>query len=639
MEQGTSQQYPREYSGYTLLESIGQGGMSAIDLAQTTVTDAQYVRFVVIKRMHAHLGESDESYIRMFQDEARISAELQHANIAQVYNFGQYENEFFMVMEYVPGFDLRELQRGLANHSKGIPIRITLKILHDVLQALDYAHHRVDTYGQSLNIVHRDVNPRNVMLSTRGEVKLIDFGVAKADNRMDKTVGHTIKGKFAYMAPEQIDPSIGNIDGRADLFAVGLMFYEMIAGQRPFHGMNEIQIMHKIMSVDIPDMPMAPDHPQPEQLVSIFNKVMSKNPHDRYATAGEMALALQQASSDCGGMANTADLATFLKTNMPAKFEAIAARLSQYKTNATMSSGMFATIEPKPYVEEFTPSVGTLQHPLLQNQLDATEARRPPQQQPLVENTNQHTPPPYGIFAIGGLLIFGIGFASIAYVSQPPPTTPILSPTKTKKLSSSNSNDGLDIKKPPSGETPALNTSDKLSAPKEDAKQISKESTTVQNAVDTPKNTATKSPKQSSTSKKTKAATKSNAPTTSTSSKTKAKNTRQMGTAVSSPKSTSSTTNTDKPIVKEAKDVTDTKETKTATHSLYLMVGVESGTRGLPVLYKGFEITQTGAKKSVTLPIGEVQLEIRNPSTGASVYQRVTIQPGDPILTVQVHRM
>ena len=112
-----------------------------------------------------------------------------------------------------------------------------------------------------------------------------------------------------------------------------------------------------------------------------------------------------------------------------------------------------------------------------------------------------------------------------------------------------------------------------------------------------------------------------------------------MGTAVSSPKSTSSTTNTDKPIVKEAKDVTDTKETKTATHSLYLMVGVESGTRGLPVLYKGFEITQTGAKKSVTLPIGEVQLEIRTPSTGASVYQRVTIQPGDPILTVQVHRM
>ena len=207
--------YPRAYSGYTLLESIGQGGMSAIDLAQTTVSDAQYVRFVVIKRMHAHLGETDDSYVRMFQDEARISAELQHANIAQVYNFGQFDNEFFMVMEYVPGLDLRELQKELASQGKGIPIQITLKILYDILQALDYAHHRVDTYGQSLNIVHRDVNPRNVMLSIRGEVKLIDFGVAKADNRIDQTVGHTIKGKFAYMAPEQIDPSVGAVDGRA----------------------------------------------------------------------------------------------------------------------------------------------------------------------------------------------------------------------------------------------------------------------------------------------------------------------------------------------------------------------------------------------------------------------------------------
>jgi serine/threonine protein kinase len=165
MDSTNNQNYPRAYSGYTLLESIGQGGMSAIDLAQATVTDAQYVRFVVIKRMHAHLGETDDSYIRMFQDEARISAELQHANIAQVYNFGQYDDEFFMVMEYVPGVDLRELQRGLASLSKGLPIRITLKILYDILQALDYAHHRVDTFGDSLNIVHRDVNPRNVMLS------------------------------------------------------------------------------------------------------------------------------------------------------------------------------------------------------------------------------------------------------------------------------------------------------------------------------------------------------------------------------------------------------------------------------------------------------------------------------------------
>ena len=129
----------------TLLESIGQGGMSAIDLAQTTVTDAQYVRFVVIKRMHTHLGETDESYIRMFQDEARISAELQHANIAQVYILvssltmsSSWSWNMFLDWIQVEG------KKGLASQNKGIPIRITLKILYDILQALDYAHHRVD---------------------------------------------------------------------------------------------------------------------------------------------------------------------------------------------------------------------------------------------------------------------------------------------------------------------------------------------------------------------------------------------------------------------------------------------------------------------------------------------------------------
>jgi hypothetical protein len=258
-----------------------------------------------------------------------------------------------------------------------------------------------------------------------------------------------------------------------------------------------------------------------------------------------------------------------------------------------------------------------------------------------VENTNQHTSPPYGIFAIGGLLIFGLGFASIAYVSQPSPPTPILSPTKTTKLSVSNSNADLDTNKTPSGEAPALNISDKSSAKKEDTKHPSKENTLVQNAVDTPKKTITKSTQQPDTSKKTKAATKNNASTKSTSpTKPRTTKTDQTGTSSNPHKSTSpQTTNIEKPIVKDTNDVADTKKSKVTTHSLYLMVGVESGTRGLPVLYKGFEITKTGAKKSVTLPIGEVQLEIRNPSTGASVYQRVTIQQGDPILTVQVHRM
>ena len=167
-------EYPQDYGDYTLLEAIGKGGMSHIDLAQTFITDAEYVRFLVIKRIQSKFIE-DKSFIRMFQDEARIVSELQHANIAQVYSFGQHGDEYYMAMEYVAGVDLREVQRAVALQRKRIPLRISLRLIHDVLLALHYAHTRVDTFGDSMNIVHRDVNPRNIMISTRGEVKLIDF--------------------------------------------------------------------------------------------------------------------------------------------------------------------------------------------------------------------------------------------------------------------------------------------------------------------------------------------------------------------------------------------------------------------------------------------------------------------------------
>ncbi len=611
MDPSTQQQYPREYSGYTLLESIGKGGMSAIDLAQTTVSDAQYVRFVVIKRIHTHLSESDDSYIRMFQDEARISAELQHANIAQVYNFGQFEDEFFMVMEYVPGLDLRELQRGLAAQGKGIPIRITLKILYDVLQALDYAHHRVDTFGQSLNIVHRDVNPRNVMLSIRGEVKLIDFGVAKADNRMDKTVGHTIKGKFAYMAPEQIDPTIGKIDGRADLFAVGLMLFEMIAGQRPFQGLNEIQIMHKLMSVDIPELPKAPDHPRPEMLQAIFNMVTEKEPTKRYTSAGQMAMAIQQASMSVGGMASTGELANFLRVNMPQKVDTIATRLSHYKSNATMNSGIINTIEPVQYVEELTPSIGTLQQPP-----KALETTTETGQSP--SNTS------YGPLIGGGILLFALGFGGIVYFGstsdtpQPSPTQRILPTKKTV-------------------------TATKETVPKDDSsKQATKPAHSDEQKPSNQAKTSTQQKRSTSGRAQKEVSVKHPRNTKSTESTNSTKSLKTAQTSSTVKDKGADNEKVIEPVTKDvvAKEVNKATVTnKVQTHTLYLMVGVESGTRGLPVFHRNVEITKTGAKKSVTLPLGEVKLEVRDPTTNTSVFQTITVESGDPILTVQVHRL
>ena len=612
--------YPRYYSGYTLLESIGHGGMSAIDLAQTTVTDAQYVRFVVIKRMHAHLGETDDSYIRMFQDEARISAELQHENIAQVYNFGQFDNEFFMVMEYVPGLDLRELQKGLASQNKGLPIRITLKVLYDILQALDYAHHRVDTFGQSLNIVHRDVNPRNVMLSIRGEVKLIDFGVAKADNRMDQTVGHTIKGKFAYMAPEQIDPSVGSVDGRADLFAVGLMLYEMVAGRRPFYGLNEIQIMHKIMSVDIPDLPEAPDHPQPELLQSIFNIVKKQSPSERFESAGEMAKAIAQASVACGGMASTAELAQFLRENMPERVEAIADRLTQYKSHATLASQNQIPIHPLTYTDTTNPSIATT---LKRERPSPNEEAPEPEPTVTIKQTVQ-----YGWIGLGGILLFGIGFAIIAQMNSIP-SQPKISPTQVNPPTQppkETSTDPVDSIANPTVATTVATPNPTVAKVDNDSPVTPKVQTSSTKTSPSPVKKSSRSNSSRSTQ-----ANKSSRPASNTPATTSADSPSK------SPKGTPSTqsvqTSPSEPIKKT------TSKPKVVMHTFYLMVGVESGTRGLPVLYKGREITTTGAKKSVTLPLGKLQIEIQDPKSSTSVYKSITVQKGDPILTVQVHRM
>ena len=329
--------YPSEYGKYILLESIGQGGMSAIDLAQTSVSDAQYVRFLVIKRMHAKFVE-DPSFVRMFQDEARINAELQHANIAQVFDFGQENDEFYIAMEYIPGLDLRELQRALIQQQKSLPIRITLKIICEVLDALNYAHNRVDTYGRNMNIVHRDVNPRNVMLSVRGEIKLIDFGVAKSDTKIEQTVNKTLKGKFAYMSPEQFEGS--KIDGRSDLFAVSLMLYEMIENKRPFAKLSEVQIMHRILSGRIPQMDGPSDHPHPALIQEVHRKALKTNPNDRYDNAQQMKDAIVEAAKEIGGIASTQEMAEYLRSVIPGRINTIADRLTQYREEITQNDGL-----------------------------------------------------------------------------------------------------------------------------------------------------------------------------------------------------------------------------------------------------------------------------------------------------------
>ena len=323
---------PRRYGDYVLLESLGQGGMSAVDLARRSVDSAGFVRFLVIKRILAK-NTTDPTFVRMFMDEARINAELQHENIAQVYDFGERDGEWYLAMEYVPGIDLRRLQKAVSDGKEGgalLPPRISLRILHDVLSALQYAHQRVDTFGQPMNIVHRDVNPRNIMVSVRGEVKLIDFGVAKADTRHDQTTGQTIKGKFAYMAPEQIE-SPHPVDGRADLFAIGLVLQELLTGSHPFRHLSEIQIIHRLMSGRVDPMPDSALHPDPHAVRAVRDRAMAQKPDDRYPDARAFQEDLVRLAAPIGGLATRSELAGFFRRAAPEASALISHRLESWR--------------------------------------------------------------------------------------------------------------------------------------------------------------------------------------------------------------------------------------------------------------------------------------------------------------------
>lgn len=324
--------YPRPYGSYTLLAHLGAGGMSEVDVARRTGGDGAFIRLLCIKRIRAG-NQVDDLYVRMFQDEARITAELSHENIAQVYDFGQEGEELYIAMEYVPGLDLRAVQIALVKQGKLLPTREALSVVCGVLRALQYAHTRVDQAGRPMGIVHRDVNPRNVMLSIHGEVKLIDFGVAKAADRLEKTEGNTIKGKYAYMAPEQIEGHA--MDHRADLFAVGLVIYELLTGRSPFAGLTEVQILHRILSRQVPPLPDGLAHPDPALLRRIVERALAGRAEDRYPSAEAMRVELEAALVPLGGPAGPAEIAALLRAADPAVVELLGQRVRAWRDGAS----------------------------------------------------------------------------------------------------------------------------------------------------------------------------------------------------------------------------------------------------------------------------------------------------------------
>ena len=233
--------FPIGFGRYQLVERLALGGMAELFVA-TAPGEHGFTKKVVIKRLLPHLV-GDETYNAMFIDEAKLTARLVHPKIAQTFELGKVDDALFIAMEHIDGIDVLALLREFAVRKRRVEPQLAAWIAHEVLDALDYAHNLSDEQGASLGIVHRDISPSNVLLSVRGDVKLVDFGIARAKDpdRAHKSKTGTLKGKYGYMSPEQVIEQ--PLDGRSDVFSVGVVLAELLTGRRLFAAQNELDVL------------------------------------------------------------------------------------------------------------------------------------------------------------------------------------------------------------------------------------------------------------------------------------------------------------------------------------------------------------------------------------------------------------
>jgi serine/threonine protein kinase len=271
---------PIAFGKYTLLERISHGGMAEVFRAKTQGT-AGFERVVAIKLLLPQIA-NDADFVTMLIDEAKIAGQLSHANIAQIFDLGQVEGRYFIVQEYVPGRDLRAILHHLDDHHQRLGVAQSCHIILKICEALDYAHNKRDGAGQPLNLVHRDISPQNVIVSHEGEVKLIDFGIVKAEGRATRTLAGLVKGKFAYMSPEQIRGL--PVDRRSDVFACGILLHELLTGQPLFKRGSEFETLQRARSAEI-EPPSRQNGEVPPELDGIVLRALARHVDDRYQTA------------------------------------------------------------------------------------------------------------------------------------------------------------------------------------------------------------------------------------------------------------------------------------------------------------------------------------------------------------------
>ena len=294
---------------YEVLGSLARGGMAELQLARARGPHG-FEKVVVLKRIHPHLAD-DPGFVEMFLDEARLAAQLDHPNVVQVFDIGEGEDGVFFAMEYLRGADLRQL---LQAQGGALPLRHALTIGVGAAAGLHHAHRKVGLDGRRLNVIHRDVSPTNVIVTYEGAVKLLDFGIAKAATNRHHSAQSSLKGKVAYMSPEQCEG--GKLDARSDLFSLGAVLYELTTGVKPFEGNTEFALMNAIVNEPVvrPGDRVA-DYPA--ELERILVKAMALRAEDRYATAAALRADLEAFAGERGLVLSATDLGEYATDRVP----------------------------------------------------------------------------------------------------------------------------------------------------------------------------------------------------------------------------------------------------------------------------------------------------------------------------------
>jgi TonB family protein len=298
---------PGAFGRYQLLQKIGAGGMAEVFKARMS-GEQGFEKIVAIKRIVPHMATNAE-FVTMFVDEAKLAAQLNHNNITHIYDLGKVDAWHYIAMEYVEGKDLRTLLKVAKERGFPLPAELALFIASKIANALDYAHRRPAADGSELNLVHRDVSPQNILISDEGDIKLCDFGIAKAASKVSTTMSGALKGKLQYMSPEQAWGK--RLDRRSDIFSLGSVLFEMLTGAPLFHGETDMSVLESVREGDVA-MPSSRGAEVPKRVDQIVLKALAKNPQERYQNASEFEKDLHAVLYTYQPSPGPADLAIYM---------------------------------------------------------------------------------------------------------------------------------------------------------------------------------------------------------------------------------------------------------------------------------------------------------------------------------------